>query len=69
VLRTANGEETLHIEHENLYVRSVRLFSAAATGHGSPAATGEDGLKSLSVALATSEAARSGRETPVDLTV
>jgi len=69
VLRTAKGEENLHIEHESLYVRSVRLFSAAAAGHGSPAATGEDGLKSLSMALATSEAARDGRETPVDLAV
>ena len=69
VLRTAKGEESLHIEHENLYVRSVRLFSEAAAGRGSPAATGQDGLKSLSVALATSEAARAGRETPVDLTV
>ena len=69
VLRTAKGEENLRIEHENLYVRSVRLFSEAVAGRGSPAATGEDGLKSLSVALATSEAARAGRETPVDLTV
>jgi 1,5-anhydro-D-fructose reductase (1,5-anhydro-D-mannitol-forming) len=69
VLRTAKGEENLRIEHENLYVRSVRLFSEAAADRGSPAATGEDGVKSLSVALAASEAARSGRETPVDLTV
>jgi 1,5-anhydro-D-fructose reductase (1,5-anhydro-D-mannitol-forming) len=68
-LRTARGEENLRIEHENLYVRSVRLFSEAAAGRGSPAATGEDGVKSLAVALAVSEAARAGRETPVDLTV
>jgi 1,5-anhydro-D-fructose reductase (1,5-anhydro-D-mannitol-forming) len=68
-LRTAKGEENLRLEHENLYARSVGLFSDAAAGHGSPAATGEDGVKSLAVALAASEAARAGRETPVDLTV
>jgi 1,5-anhydro-D-fructose reductase (1,5-anhydro-D-mannitol-forming) len=68
-LRTAKGEENLRLEHENLYARSVRLFSEAAAGHGSPAATGEDGVKSLAVALAASEAARAGRETLVDLTV
>jgi 1,5-anhydro-D-fructose reductase (1,5-anhydro-D-mannitol-forming) len=69
VLKTAKGEENLRIEHENLYVRSVRLFSEAVAGHGSPAATGEDGVKSLTIALATSEAARAARETLVDLTV
>jgi 1,5-anhydro-D-fructose reductase (1,5-anhydro-D-mannitol-forming) len=69
VLRTAKGEESLRLEHENLYARSVRLFSEAAAGRGSPAATGEDGVKSLAVALAASEAARTGRETPIDLTV
>jgi 1,5-anhydro-D-fructose reductase (1,5-anhydro-D-mannitol-forming) len=68
-LRTAKGEENLRLEHEDLYARSVRLFSEAAAGHGSPAATGEDGVKSLAVALAAGEAARAGRETPVDLTV
>ena len=68
-LVTTTGEEKLRIEHENLYVRSVRLFSQAVSGHGSPAATGEDGVKSLAVALAASEAARAGRETPVDLMV
>jgi 1,5-anhydro-D-fructose reductase (1,5-anhydro-D-mannitol-forming) len=69
MLRTAKGEENLRLEHENLYARSVGLFSEAAAGHGSPAATGEDGVKSLAVALAASEAARTGRETPIDLTV
>ncbi len=69
VLRSARGEERLRIQHENLYARSVRLFQEAVAGRGAPAATGEDGVKSLSVALATLEAARSGRETAVDLTV
>ena len=70
MLRTAKGEENLPIEHENLYARSVRLFSGRRRpAVASPAATGEDGVQSLAVALAASEAARAGRETPVDLTV
>ncbi len=69
VLRSAKGEEPLPIQHENLYVRSVRLFQEAVAGRGAPAATGEDGVRSLSVALATREAARSGREAAVDLAV
>ena len=69
VLRTKDGETPLSIDHENLYARSVRLFQEAAAGRGSPAATGEDGIKSLSVALATREAARTGRETAIDLKV
>jgi 1,5-anhydro-D-fructose reductase (1,5-anhydro-D-mannitol-forming) len=69
VLRTKDGETPLSIDHENLYARSVRLFQEAAAGRGSPAATGGDGIKSLSVALATREAARTGRETAIDLKV
>jgi 1,5-anhydro-D-fructose reductase (1,5-anhydro-D-mannitol-forming) len=69
VLRNARGEEALPLEHENLYVRSVRLFQEAVAGRGAPAATGEDGVKSLSVALSTLQAARDGRETAVDLEV
>ena len=68
-LRSAKGEEPLPIEHENLYARSVRLFQEAVAGRGAPAATGEDGVKSLSVALAALEAARAGRETAIDLSV
>jgi len=67
ILRSEKGEEKLPIQHENLYVRSVRLFEDAVAGKGEPAATGEDGIKSLAVALATLEAAHSGRETAVDL--
>ena len=69
LLRTAAGEESLKIEHENLYARSVRLFQDAVSGQGAPAATGEDGVKSLSVAVATLEAARLGAETAIDLMV
>lgn len=66
-LRTAAGEESLPIAHENLYQRSVRLFQDAVAGKGAPAASGEDGVRSLSVALATLEAARTARETTIDV--
>jgi 1,5-anhydro-D-fructose reductase (1,5-anhydro-D-mannitol-forming) len=69
LLRTAAGEESLSIQHENLYARSVRLFQDAVAARGAPSATGEDGVKSLSVAVATLEAARSRAETPIDLRV
>lgn len=69
VLRTKDGERPLSIAHENLYVRSVRLFDDAVAGRGRPSATGEDGVKSLSVALSTREAARTGVETPIDLKI
>ncbi len=69
LLRTATGEESLQIDHESLYARSVRFFQDAVAGHGAPAATGEDGVKSLSVAVATLEAARTGVETAIDLSV
>jgi 1,5-anhydro-D-fructose reductase (1,5-anhydro-D-mannitol-forming) len=69
MLRTKDGQRQLPITHENLYLRSVRLFDDAVAGRGQPSATGEDGIKSLSVALSTLEAAQMGRETPIDLRV
>lgn len=69
ILRDANGEASLPLVHENLYQRSVRLFTQAVAGQGAPAASGEDGVKSLGVALAAIEAARTGREAPVNLKV
>jgi 1,5-anhydro-D-fructose reductase (1,5-anhydro-D-mannitol-forming) len=66
LLRTASGEELLNLDHENLYQRSVRAFQSAIRGEGSPAASGEDGVRSMAVAVAALEAARSGRETTVD---
>ena len=61
LLRTSAGEEPLTLDHENLYVRSIRLFQEAVQGRGAPSATGEDGFKSLSVAVSARQAARSGR--------
>jgi 1,5-anhydro-D-fructose reductase (1,5-anhydro-D-mannitol-forming) len=61
LLRTAAGEERLPLEHENLYARAVRAFHAAIRGEGTPAATGEDGVRSMAVALAALESAATGR--------
>jgi 1,5-anhydro-D-fructose reductase (1,5-anhydro-D-mannitol-forming) len=65
VLRTGDGTAALPLVHENLYVRSIRLFQDATAGVGTPAATGEDGVWSLALALATIEAAKAGRQTSI----
>ncbi|HZR02108.1 MAG TPA: Gfo/Idh/MocA family oxidoreductase [Burkholderiales bacterium] len=61
VLRTAQGEQTVPVEHEDLYARGVAAFCAAMRGEGAPAATAEDGVRSLAIALAVLEACRTGR--------
>ncbi|MEM7441906.1 MAG: Gfo/Idh/MocA family oxidoreductase [Pseudomonadota bacterium] len=66
VLRNGDGERELEIEHENLYVHALRLFHAAIRGEGQPAATGEDGVRSLALGLAVLEAARTGHVVPVE---
>ena len=66
LLRSAKGEERLTLHHENLYARSVRLFQDAVAGKGAPSATGEDGVRSLAVALAALESTRTGRETKIE---
>ena len=68
-LRTAAGEEQLKLDHEDLYAHSIRLFEDAVQGRGAPSATGEDGVKSLSVAISAGASACTGAETPIDLTV
>ena len=66
ILRRDGGEESIPINHENLYVRSVRRFNEAIRGEGMPAATGEDGVRSLAVALAVREAALRGQVVKVE---
>ena len=60
VLRNADGDTPLSFTPHNLYERSVRCFNDAVRGRGSPAATGEDGMRSLALALAVREAAARG---------
>jgi 1,5-anhydro-D-fructose reductase (1,5-anhydro-D-mannitol-forming) len=52
--------------HEDLYTRSVRLFNDAVLGNGAPAATGEDGVRSLAVALAAAVSAATGSSVSID---
>ncbi|RQP21764.1 Gfo/Idh/MocA family protein [Piscinibacter terrae] len=56
----ANGSRTLDLRHQDLYVTGVRAFCKALAGQGEPAATGLDGVKSLSAALAVSQACATG---------
>jgi 1,5-anhydro-D-fructose reductase (1,5-anhydro-D-mannitol-forming) len=65
LLRNADGESAIPVDAENLYVRSVRNFQSAIRGEGVPSATGEDGVRSMAVALAVLQAARTGQRTPV----
>ncbi len=48
------------------YTRAVRLFVDAIINEGKPTADGVDGIKSLAVALAVCEAAKSGKKVAVD---
>ena len=66
LLRTASGEENLTIDHGNLYLRSVSAFRDAVAGKGRPAATGEDGIRSMALALAVLKSARNGRDVAVE---
>ena len=65
-LRDSTGERQLHIDHENLYVRSVSRFCAALRGEGEPAATATDGIRSLATALAVIDACRTGSTVRID---
>jgi 1,5-anhydro-D-fructose reductase (1,5-anhydro-D-mannitol-forming) len=51
---------------DNLYVRGLLQFTEAVRGHGRPVVTGEDGLRSVAVALAVAESARTGQRVTVD---
>ncbi len=66
VLRTRTGEEQLPIDHGNLYVRSVSAFQDALRGIGQPSANGADGVRSMALAIAAIESARTGREVAVE---
>jgi 1,5-anhydro-D-fructose reductase (1,5-anhydro-D-mannitol-forming) len=66
VLRRGSEEERIDPgQPEELYTRSVRNFTAAMLGVGEPSATGEDGVRSLAIALAAAESADTGRTATV----
>jgi 1,5-anhydro-D-fructose reductase (1,5-anhydro-D-mannitol-forming) len=57
----ASGRRTIPFETHDLYTRGLGRFTEAVAGRGRPAADGVDGVKSLAVAMAVREAARTGR--------
>ena len=65
LLRNADGEQRIEVAHENLYARGLAAFAAAVQGEGSPAASAQDGVRSLATALAVLEACRSGARVQV----
>ncbi|HVA88581.1 MAG TPA: Gfo/Idh/MocA family oxidoreductase [Chloroflexota bacterium] len=68
IILRREGQDDQHIDTEppeDLYGRAVRLFNAAVQGDGQPAATGEDGVRSLAVGLAVLESTRSGQRVAV----
>ena len=65
-LRAGDKKQTIQLPPpENLYIRAVRNFNQAVNGDGTPSATANDGLRSLAVALAVHESARTGTRVKV----
>ncbi len=60
-LVTADGASPVPFAPAGLYEGVVRDFLAAIAGHGQPAASGVDGVKSLCVAQAVRRAAQTGQ--------
>ncbi|MEX8518833.1 MAG: Gfo/Idh/MocA family protein [Leptothrix sp. (in: b-proteobacteria)] len=67
LLRDAAGEWAIELPQHNLYEHALAAFNRAVQGLGTPAASGDDGVRSLAAALAVLEAVRSGQRTPVRL--
>lgn len=67
ILRTANGEQLLALEANEVYGAGVARFVAAIQGKDTPAASGEDGLRSLAGALACLESARTGQKVAISV--
>ena len=67
VLLRREGKETeIKLDPpEDLYAFSIRQFNRAVQNGTQPFATGEDGLRSLAVALAALESSKSGKRIPV----
>ena len=66
LLRHAGGEEVLTLSHADLYERGIRRFHDAVRGEGAPSATGEDGVKSMALAFAALDSARSGKSVKIE---
>ncbi len=60
-LTDKDGEHLIEFDRMDLYERALGAFHRAIRGEGQPAATGEDGVRSLAFGLAVLESARTGR--------
>jgi 1,5-anhydro-D-fructose reductase (1,5-anhydro-D-mannitol-forming) len=66
VLRRGDQEEIIDWgPPENLYSHLVRHFNAAVHGEGQPFCTGEEGIRSLAIAVAALESAQTGQRVKV----
>lgn len=65
-LVTVDGRSAVPFGTHDLYARSLGVFAAAVAGEGRPSADGVDGVKSLAVAVAVREAARTGQTVRVN---
>lgn len=67
IWRKTEGDLSLRLDHDNLYVRGLREMHKAIAGQPHDMATGEAGLHSLAVALAILESAQTGRRVEVNI--
>jgi 1,5-anhydro-D-fructose reductase (1,5-anhydro-D-mannitol-forming) len=65
-LTDATGSHALPLDSENLYERSLKAFHAAMRGEGAPAASGVDGVRSMALAIAALESAKTGRVVAIE---
>ena len=65
-LTDATGSHALPLDGENLYERSLKAFHAAMRGEGAPAASGVDGVRSMALAIAALESAKTGRVVAIE---
>ena len=64
-LVTAAGRERIVYPGHDLYAYSVKRFIGATRGKGTPAATGADGVASLTIAMAVRQAAETGNRVQI----
>lgn len=67
ILRNGVREEITLPAVDNLYVPNIQAFVAAVDGKGAPIASGDDGRRSLEVALAVVMSLNTGRSIDLDL--
>lgn len=65
-LVTAHGKSRIDYDRSGIYARVVENFAAAVAGEAAPACSGRDGLKSLQIAFAVHDAARTGQRQVID---